>query len=583
VPDGSGDARIPLLAPWGLDVVPGWTAETEPEWRHRYYTWRERVLPIRTQIRALCERDPEARGHELIKCASDYKYWLSIWANVYEPRPRRDRLTGAFEAKHKPFIPFAFQCHVGDWMRAIEQEETPSDFYVTKARGIGLSWMAVAETVWGWLFDDVTTLLMSRTQSEVDKPNNINTLFGKATYLIGQLPSWMLPDGFSLDGHRTQLNIQNPATSAQIFGETTNMNVGIGDRAQKAIVDEAAAIRGLKRVYESLSGTTDHIGHISTESIELGFEWRNAWQAAYTADPEKVMILNWPLNPYNDEVWYANTRARFEASNNLAGFYAQIERNPLMGNTGIVYPEAQTVTWAPDDAAYDASLPVLGSIDPGFADATAIVWAQPTDGTLHGRGAMRFIDSYERSKVPAEWYAHILTGIPPEPGDTCHGLHISERERQLMAWTRALPSNERTRYLMDPAGTNKDTSGQSFYLRLYRESKRLRERAGDSPAKPIVPIYKELFPLRQYQPRHQASRGLLARCDFLHNPGCRRLVECLQEHRETELTAKSTRGPVPIHDETMDLVSAFEFLAVYCDAGYARIPEKKADPMEEAA
>lgn len=585
MPDGSGNAQIEFLRFWkpGLEIVPGWDPDN-PAWRDEYFTWREDLEPVRRKNHDLCKKDKGARANELALCAADYKYWLTMWAKVYEPRPRKDRITGKFESRHKPFTPFAFQCHTADWIREVEQREEAYDVYITKSRGIGLSWTAVAETVWAWMWGETTTLLMSRTQSEVDKPNNMNTLFGKAVYLLRQLPPWMLPEGFDIDVHRTQLNIFNPVNFAQIYGETTTGDVGIGDRAQKGIIDEAASIRELNDVQTSLSGTTDHLVHISTESIKYGFTWERKWKTSQKMDPNSVMVLEHYLNPYQDEQWLEQTRERFEKNHDIAGFYAQILRNPKFGNTGIVYPEAEQVAFSTE--GYDPSLPVFGSIDPGMTDDTAIVWAQPTDGALSGRGPLRFIDSYERNLVPAEYYAHILTGIEPQPGDVCHGLHFGNRERQIMAWTATLPWGNRTRYFMDPAGIQKDTSGKSFYLRIIQESKRLRVRwieqqikAGkpqeDLPApRAIAPIYKELFNHRNHQARQNAARPVLARSVFATNPGCRRLVEALQEYRFTELTAKATSEAKPIHDDNSHLVAAFEYLAVYAEAGIARIPRQ---------
>lgn len=597
MPDGSGDALIPLLKPWDapgaiVSVVPGWSAETEPEWRHRWFQWRELMLPVRDSIQQTCARDPGARREMLAMCAEDYKFWLAIWGQVYEPRVRRDRVTGEIESKHKPFTPFAFQCHVADWFRELSEMEEGYDGYVTKSRGIGLSWTIVGFSVWGWRWHDMSTLLLSRTQSEVDKPNNINTLFGKAMYFLRRQPSWMLPEGFLIDekgrsDQRTQLNIYNPENEAQIYGETSTTEAGVGDRATLGFIDEAAKIRELADIQTSLSGTTDHIISVSTEDIKFGFVWRDKWETSLEKNPHSVQVLDYWVNPYNDEAWKETTRARFEANNDISGFYREVLRNPLFGNSGIIYPEARTLTRT--DEGYDPTLPVFGSIDPGFSDDTAIVWAQPLDGTLYGKGPLRFIETYERNLMPAEWYAHILTGIPPEPGDLAYQYYDPNvaRDRQIMEWTASLSWGDRTRYFMDPAGIQGNMGGKSFYERLIVESKRLRQRLVDRgeaqgrAARRIAPLYKELFPARQHQPRQNAARAVMSRSEFTKNRGVNRLVEALSRYQWTELTAKQTSEPKPIHNEHSHLVAAFEYLAVYADRGYARIPDRKDDETSD--
>jgi hypothetical protein len=596
VPDGFGDAAIPLLRPWDtprrtVSVVPGYDPNDDPAWRDRWFRWREAILPVRESIRTTCERDPGARREMLAMCGEDYKFWLTVWGMVYEPRVRRNRATGLIESKHKPFTPFAFQCHVADWFRRLAEMEEGYDGYITKSRGVGVSWTIVGFSVWGWRWHDMTTLLMSRTQSEVDKPNNINTLFGKAMYFLRRQPAWMLPEGFSLDEHRTQLNIHNPETDAQIYGETSTGFAGVGDRATLAFIDEAAKLRDLQDIERTLTGTADHVIANSTEDISLGFTWDRKWKTRHAADPEGVFILDYFVNPYNDEAWLEATRQRFADKNDLAGFEREVMRNPRAGYEGIVYPEAELIRWADaEHSDYDPALPVFGSIDPGWNDDTAIVWAQPLDGALFGKGPLRFIQTYERNLVPAEWYAHILTGVEPEPGDACYDIWrrtASPRDKQILQWCAQLPWHDRCRYFMDPAGIQGNMGGKSFYERLITESKRLRQRLVDRgeadgrAARRIAPLYKELFPARQHQPRQNAARAVLARSEFVKNPGVNRLVEALQSYRWTELTPKATSEPKPIHDEHSHLVAAFEYLAVYADRGYARVPNRNDDEASD--
>lgn len=589
MPDGSGDAFIRLLAPVGLDRVPGWSGYDPLEepaldaaWRRDYFAWRTKVIAHRQRLHALCGDDPEARSDELALCAEDPRYWLAMWGTVREPRVRKG------EDKLKPFIPFAFQCHVLDWLWAMARMDGVQDGFITKARELGISWGGiVAFVTWGWLFQDVTSLVMSRTQSEVDKPNNINTLFGKVRFLLRALKKtapWMLPEGFDYDRHCTQLNIYNPTNEAQIFGETSTAEAGVGDRAQIAFIDEAAKLRELDAIWTTLGGTAEHVVGASTEDIRLGLMWEKKWQTAKQLAPDSVMVLDWYLNPYNDAAWLEAQRKRKEAANDLAGFYSEYLRNPRKGRSGLIYPEADTVQWADADAGYDPSLPVYIGVDPGFTDETAIVFCQPIEGDPRGR--IRWLDSFERHAVPAEYYAHILTGIEPEPGDVAYGYYDPRygRDRDLMAWTRQFPIGERVKIFMDPASKNKDTSGLSFYVRLVRESKRLRARAG-LPAKALAPYATELFQSgrHQHQPRQNAGRQMLARSEFCHTPGARRLLDAIKNYRQTPLTPHATSEPKPIHDEFSHLVAAFEYVASFTSMGVGRVNSPAPETQQVAA
>lgn len=576
MPDGSGPALIKALPP-ELRRVPGYLSLSDDAWREAWFGWRDRLAPHRDETHDLCERDFDFRMDERLLCAADPKYWMAMWGWVYEPRARKA------QGKHVPFTPFAFQCHVMDWLVALADNPEQQDGLIDKARGIGLSWTIVAFAVWGWAFHDITSLLLSKKQADVDRPNNMNTLFGKAIYMIDNMPEWMLPPGFNEERDRTQMNIANPDSHAQIFGDSTTGDAGRSARATIAFVDEAPFIRDLADVWSTLGGTTDHRVGLGSMTTKHGFTWLDNIEKRRQDDPETVYTLDWWLNPHQDEAWRQREYARREKDNDLPGYYCEIERNPWMGRTNIIYPEARSVTF--DGPPYDPALPVIVGIDPGIVDDTAIIFGQPLDGDHRG-GQVNWLDSYERSGMAAEYYAIILTGLHAylEPGDLYHGHAFSRSEYQLMDWTRSLPW-QRTRVVMDPAGKATDAGLNSFQLRIITFSRTLRKRWLDAEAKKlgaaadnlprlraIEPYCEKIIALQAHQARHNAARELLARSTFHDSPGTRRLVRALRNYRLGELTAKATREPVPIHDDDAShLATAFEWVAVYRGGGYLRI------------
>lgn len=586
MPDGSGDAYILSLPP-DLQRVPGFHTLEDDSWRGDpktgWFSWRDQLEPWREDVQLQTETDHDFRADERLLCAADPKYWMAMWGWVYEPRARKA------QGKHVPFTPFAFQCHVMDWLVALADNPDQADGFVTKSRGIGLSWTIVSFAVWGWAFHDVTTLLLSRTQSEVDKPNNINTLFGKALYMIDNMPDWLLPPGFSRDRDRTQMNIANPDSHAQIFGDSTTAEAGRGDRASIAFVDEAAFIRELRDVWTTLDGTTDHTVSVSTETLKYGTTWLNSWENAKLVDPDSVFVLDWWLNPHQDEAWREREYARREKKLDLPGYYTEIERNPFRGRSSIIYPEARTVTF--DGPPYDPSLPIICGIDPGMVDDTAIIWGQTEHGD-HRTGKVNWLDSYERNGMQAEFYAIVLTGLWKyvREGDPGWGYDFRRDRRlmDLMEWMITVPWHK-MRVVMDPAGKQTDSGALSFQMRIYQFSKALRQRWLEDQQRKGVPLDKlpkldgvyplceKIIALNAHQPRHNAARELLSRSTFTDSPGARRIVTALMTYRMGELTAKATREPVPIHDDDAShLATAFEWVATYRGAGYLRPrPEPK--------
>lgn len=584
------DARIETLIGtiWNgvdLGLVPGWSAEEETGsrdsgWRKRWFDWRDAVHDYRSHLHRLCDGDRLMQSVERDLCAADHNRFITLWGYIHEPRPRQG------ETKIKPFTQMAFQIALADDAVATINLEDQRDTFVSKTRGLGMTWLYSALTVWGWNWHEWVALWVSRKEDLVDKPGDLNSIFGKVLFIIDRLPPFLLPEGWDRANMRHKNLITHPNGVSIIQGDSTTGFAGVGGRATFAGVDEAAKIQDLRLMRGSLDGTTDHVLLGSTEDESVSREWWDMWHEAKKADPTAVHELDYFLNPYFDDDWYARTRKRFEGVGDLPGFEREYLRQPI-NKEKMVYGLIYDVPWT--DAGYDDTLPLLlGGIDPGRADDTAIVWAQPVGGD-HG-STMRWIKCYEKNYMPAEFYAHILTGLEPEPGDLCYQYwtagptqrdRFTDNDRDIMAWTRTLPwSPDKVRYFMDPSGGNKDTSGLSFHIRLIQESKRLRTREAariakaegrDAPTpQAIVPLYKEIFKHNDHDKRRLAMRTVLLRSEVSHTERMRRWRDAFEHYRFREQTANATSQPTPTHDEFSHLVTASEYLAIYAGLGMDR-------------
>lgn len=561
--------RIPTLADWGLDVVPDWDPN-DPTWNQRWFAWRDALGPVRAHIHALCH--PSHPNHainrqiELQLCAADPARWLAIWGTIEEPRKRRG------ESSAKPFTPFAFQVRIlqwSDWLMNLDEAEV-ADGFISKCRGLGASWIVCAYVLHGWLFKNPWDVLMlSRKEALVDKPKHKQSLFYKIDYLLNRLPDWMRPAGYH-DGNpwRLNMNMTNPVTGAVIMGESTTEKSGRGGRGTLVVYDEAAFMPSFNDVFSTGTEVADVRIVISTESFEEGMDFHNTVKEQRKLNPDRVLDLDWWLNPYQDQEWFENRRDRMAATPEK--FAQEYLRDPWAAYGSLIYPSIRDKTC--DAPGYIEGQPILAGIDPGFADDTAIVWVQ-----VQSDGMYRVIDSFEDHLQPAEYYAHLLTGIPPVAGDKCYGIQFSARARQIMEWTRTLPWSERVRYVMDPSGAQKDMSGLSFYERLVRESKRLREREADrikdETGEAVMPqalrvYYKDLFAQNKHHVRHLAARNLLLRTVVADTPGAKAWYEAMRSYRYTEPGPKASGEPKPIHDESSHLASAYEYLANYAELGF---------------
>ncbi len=203
-----------------------------------------------------------------------------------------------------------------------------------------------------------------------------------------------------------------------------------------------------------------------------------------------------------------------------------------------------------------------------------------------------WLDLYEKNLMPGEFYAHILTGIPPKRDghidkngnvgpDKCwvywddvvwdngHRLTFTDRDKEFMRWMRQVPPAH-IRSFCDPSGANKDSSGLSWVSRLAIESKRLRQREDGQYAKGIVPLYKELFARTDHTMARSGLRGLLPNSVFSKRDGAdKRLRTNMKNYRFNEPGSKATGEPVPVHGPESHSVKAAEYLANYIDLGIA--------------
>ncbi len=559
-------AFIPGLEPFGLAEVPGFG--DQPDWNKEWFAWRDSLYRVRSAIYDLCDSDPAARAAELALCAADPAYWLAMWGWIEEPRARDG------EDSVKPFAPFAFQVELLQWFVAATDSSQPFDGFASKSRGLGATWIVCAAATWGWLFRPWRGKLVSRKEDLVDKPGDLDSMFGKIDFFIANLPIWMLPVGFKTSDHRFKLLLKNPVSGAQVAGESTSSKTARGARATYIVYDEAAFIPNFIDVFGTGAGTTDHRFCVSSESFEEGRGWWLTWHEALNQNPDSVKELDWFLNPYFSEEWFDAERMRW--SNDPEGFNREYLRDPYAGSDSFVYPTVRDTAFV--DEGYNPAWVTLVGIDPGRADDTAIVVGQldPSDATR----SIRWIDSYEKNLVPAEWYAHILTGIEPDASSAVEWHRATARDKEMLAFFRQLPTfGDRVRFYMDPAGAQKDMSGLSFFDRIVKETKRLRQRefeakveAGAAPdslptVRPIVPLYQPLFSHNRHETRRLAMRELLMRSSFSTTPGARRFHDALANYRFTKPGDKSSGQPAPIHDEWSHLVTAGEYVAVMVSLG----------------
>lgn len=601
------DARIPSLAAVGLDVVPGYTldprtAQEDPSWRERYFTWHRNVREWRVDSQARCLRDEAYRDYIDALCERDTAFFVTHWLEVEEPRamsylsetppPKLDVSAlndlanlatlatepevDGYQTVH-PFIPFAYQVHamqIADIVVLGEGRSQRLNVLWDKARGVGLTYGMLAWAYKNWLYrKGFRGTVLTEKWDKADRTHSLNTLFGKLDLFFDSTPDWKIPPGFRAKGdkeaHRLKGTLFNPSNGAQINTEPTTASSTRSGREAYVMIDECAFQEYLDELWATAIGTTLHILGWSTASWQMGQQWQSKVDEARrdTTGTVKLVELDWYENPHQDQRWLEETRNTFIAAGIGEQFEVEYLRNAGAGYGTLVYKNQ--IDQCPDtEEWHEPHRPLYASVDPGVSDATAWVFWQTH--VRDGKKRIRVIDSYEIAKMPVEFHAHLITGIEPRPpagdfpGDLAWPLwaegFFGETERYFMEWLREVPPSM-VQYFGDPAVLTKDFSHESFAVKLNEITAEIRAAAGVEPI-PVFPTgasWKPIYRRNNFHERRIGARKALMMTEFSLTEGAQLVKEALAKTRFQEMTEKATRAPGHIHDRYSHRTQAFEF------------------------
>jgi hypothetical protein len=552
--------RIDAL-PEAIREVPDVTDRYDDHARKRWLIWRDAAIAYRTLVRRQMDGDPEVRKTVMRLADADPAYALLIFGVIHEPRMRGGR--GGVQ----PFIPFGWQVDLIRWFEG-RMSLDMGDGYVSKARGIGATWIFCWLALHGWLFRGPwDVLLVSRNAEQVDKTGDKKSMFNKIDFFMENLPDFLVPKGFDREKHRFLRLMLHPSNGNVISGDATTIKAGRGDRSTFILYDEAAAIPSFDEVWGTGSGTTDHRFAISTESMDEGGMFHAMWTSAKAADPNTVFELDWWRNPYMDNEWARMSRARAEADGQGHIWDREYGRDMMAGIGTYIYEYARSM-----NAQAVFHHPGMGRrlyccVDPGLYDATALVWVEYDPGL----DVYDILDAYMRSGVDSGYHASVMTGIP------ISGVYDYDGDAlDIMRWTRTI--RDPIIYVGDPYGHNKGGDGsQTFYEGIASKSK-------DLTGFPIHVMSSWEPEDRGLWGRHEALRELLPKMRFNDTPRVRRLLASLQEYRykapkDGQESTSTARYPIRIAGDHM--ITALEYLAVHRRISMTSARNPRAKPVRQ--
>jgi hypothetical protein len=603
------DALIPALESAGLDLVPGYrldpeTGQEDLRWRAEHFAWYERVRDWRAWAQGKFKNDSAFRQDLLLLCSRDSSLFALTFLDIEEPRSMSyfdqtgigltEALEGLKDPSYEvgvedlsyrtihPFIPFSYQVEAHRTLTYVILGPLRGFYFDVlwdKARGIGMSYAFLAWAYWAWLFvPGLRGTILTEKWDKAERSKDINSLFGKLDLFLDSTPDAIIPEGFRGKGQKdaSRLNgaLINPVTGAALFTEPTTADSTRGGREAFVGVDELNFHEYLDETWATIAGTTKHRIGWSSANYRYGRQGERKFvEGKKHPTACRVFTLDWFENPHQDQAWFISERERFRAAGQEEQFEVEYLRNAAAGSGRLVYKKQLVlVPWTDD--WYDGARPLCLSVDPSSGgDATAFVFWQTR--AVDDKKVIRFIDATKLDKVPVQFWAHVITGIPPrgatdgEPPDEMYAYWLEgyfdvSNIRHIMEWLRHV-SPHSMRLYGDPAMRSRDTTHGSWIDNFWPLTLSLRQREFGADHPNAIPTnvnlpWEILTRRNNFTDRRIGLREALTYAEFTRGvSGVAELYEALNNTMFQEVTERSTRGPGHLHDLGSDLTSAAEF------------------------
>jgi hypothetical protein len=184
---------------------------------------------------------------------------------------------------------------------------------INKSRQLGISTLVAAYALWTILFNKDKTVLCIATKQETAKG-----MVEKVQFMYNNLPSWLRGNQKPLSDNKLSLKLSN---NSQIIATSAASDAGRSYAVSLLIVDEAAFIEGIDKIYTSIKPTIATGGGIIALSSPNGVgNWFHKMytEAEVGKGDFKPIKLPWslhpdrvaPINPNWEEHERANMSAR---------------------------------------------------------------------------------------------------------------------------------------------------------------------------------------------------------------------------------------------------------------------------------
>ncbi len=339
-------------------------------------------------------------------CTEDWKYFVNNFCWIQDPEAETP------DKKEIPFLLYDYQERAGDAI--VQAIREGYDLPIEKSRKMGLSWLVIALSVWGFAFQEWDILLGSQKAENVDTRGNIKSLLEKARFILEKTPSFLIPP-LVRGVHDKSMVLIHPTSRATIAGESNNTNFGRSDRRKVIFFDEFSSWELTDRAaWQACSSTTKCRIPFTTPNTRGANCFHHQIIQDFKKKDKPYLSLHWSLHPtfaenlYYDAYdkphspWYDREVLRATSDQEVA---QELDINWEASMGGNVFPNFDYTVNVDDSLTYDPNLPLYIAWDFGL-DQTALLWIQPN---AHTR-TFNIIDEYVNdgnSKDGADIYHYI--------------------------------------------------------------------------------------------------------------------------------------------------------------------------------
>ncbi len=175
---------------------------------------------------------------------------------------------------------------------------------INKSRQLGISTLAAGFSLWTMLFHKDKTVLCIAT-----KQATAVNMVDKVQFMYQQLPSWLKGKDKPVSDNKLSLKLSN---GSQIVASSAASDAGRSFAVSLLLIDEAAFIDGIDRIYTAIKPTISTGGGCIALSSPNGVgNWfHKTWVGALNNENSFLPIkLPWDVHPERDQAWFENEKA----------------------------------------------------------------------------------------------------------------------------------------------------------------------------------------------------------------------------------------------------------------------------------